>query len=328
MNMNPQGGATRETRCTAGIDVAKEHLDACWGDQVLRVRNDAQGWERLAAAFAAATVSLIVLEASGGYERGIVLALQQAGLAVARVNPRQARDFAKAMGTLAKTDRLDARGLRDFAHVLDQHPERARFITEAIDQYRNELASLMTRRRQLVDMRVAEVQRLQQADARAARSIRDVLKLLDGQLKALDHDIDQHIERHFARQRKLLDGVKGVGSVTTLTLLAVLPELGTLGRRQVAKLVGVAPLADDSGKRRGPRRIWGGRAQVRSALYMACLSAMRYNPQIKEFRERLLATGKPKKVVIVACMRKLLTILNAMLRDQASWNPAHCPNQA
>jgi transposase len=321
MNMNLQGGAAqRAQRPNAGIDVSKQHLDACWGTEAQRLGNDASGWNELIAKLKASEVDLVVLEATGGYERGLVLALQDAGIAVARVNPRQARDFAKSLGVLAKTDGLDARTLRDFADVLARHKDRHKYITPVIDEQRKLLGALMTRRRQLVDMRVAETSRLEHADARAAKSIRSVLKLLERQLAEIDRDIDDHMERHFKAQRKLLDSVKGVGAVTTLTLLSALPELGTLGRKPIAKLVGIAPLADDSGKRRGQRRIWGGRAEVRAALYMATLSAMRYNPVIAAYYQRLLAAGKPKKVAMVACMRKLLTILNAMLRDGAEWD--------
>lgn len=321
MNMNQQGGAAqRAQRPNAGIDVSKQHLDACWGMQELRLGNDASGWTGLIAKLQADEVDLVVVEATGGYERGLVLALQGAGITVARVNPRHARDFAKSMGVLAKTDCVDARALRDFADVLARHKDRAKFITPLMDKQRELLAALMTRRRQLVDMRVAESQRLEHANARATKSIRSVLKLLDRQLAEIDRDIDEHMDQHFKPQRKLLDSVKGVGAVTTLTLLSMLPELGTLGRKPIAKLVGIAPLADDSGKRKGPRRIWGGRAEVRAALYMATLSAMRYNPVIAAYYQRLLAAGKPKKVAMVACMRKLLTILNAMLRDGAMWD--------
>jgi transposase len=322
MNMNLQGGATQPQRPGAGIDVSKQHLDVCWSAETLRVGNDAQGWDELAARLLASAVDLVVIEATGGYERGVVAALQTKGLAVARVNPRQARDFAKSMGLLAKTDRLDARGLRDFAEVLARHPQRSKFITPVLDEQRAVLAGMMLRRRQLVDMRVAESNRLELASARAAKSIASVLKVLDRQLASIDKDVDAHMDEHFKAQRDLLDSVKGVGVVTTLTLLSALPELGQLGRKPIAKLVGVAPLANDSGHRKGARHIWGGRAEVRSALYMATLSAQRYNPVIKAFYQRLLAAGKPKKVAMVACMRKLLTILNAMLRDQAIWEAA------
>ncbi len=323
MNMHPQGGvANRDQRTNAGIDVSKQHLDACWLAEEQRVVNDASGWDELIAKFRQAEVDLVVVEATGGYERGLVCALQGAGITVARVNPRQARDFAKSMGVLAKTDRVDARLLRDFADVLARHQDRAKYITPVIEAERLELAALMTRRRQLVEMRVAEGQRMEHATKLTYRSIKRVLRLLDAQVAEIDKEADDHLDRHFKDQRKLLDSVKGVGPVTIMTLTLALPELGRLQRRQIAKLVGVAPLADDSGKRKGPRHIWGGRSEVRAVLYMATLSAIRHNPVIQVFHNRLIAAGKLPKVAIVACMRKLLTILNAMLRDQATWDAA------
>jgi len=324
MNIHSQGGATQPGELpNVGIDVSKQHLDVCWDVQSARISNDRQGWEELTAKLKG-QVGLVVVEATGGYERGIVVALQTAGVTVARVNPRQSHDFAKALGVLAKTDRLDARTLRDFADVLARHPERERYITAVIDERRELLVGLTNRRRQLLDMRVAETNRLEHAGTSVAvKSIKSVLRLLDRQIKQIDDDIDRTLEQHFKPQKKLLDSVKGVGAVTTLTLLAALPELGKLGRKPIAKLAGLAPLANDSGGRRGQRRIWGGRAQVRSALYMATLSAMRYNPPIAEFYQRLLAAGKPKKVAMVACMRKLLTVLNAIMRDGTTWNAAH-----
>jgi transposase len=323
MNMHPQGGVASRDQCpNAGVDVSKQHLDACWDAQELRLDNDASGWDVLVAKLTASNVDLVVIEATGGYERGLVCVLQTAGITVARVNPRQARDFAKSMGILAKTDRVDARALRDFADVLARHKDRHKYVTPLLDAHRDQLVALMTRRRQLVDMRVAEGNRLDQAGPRAARSIRSVLKTLDKQLANIDRDIDDHLDRHFKAQRTLLDSVKGVGSVTILTVTSSLPELGSLGRRQIAKLVGVAPLANDSGQRKGQRSIWGGRGEVRAVIYMATLSAIQHNPVIKVFHNRLIAAGKPKKVAIVACMRKLLTILNAMLRDQALWDAA------
>jgi len=323
MNMHPQGGvANRDHGPNAGVDVCKQHLDVCLGTLELRVVNDATGWDVLIAKFEEEEVDLVVLEATGGYERGLVCALQGTGITVARLNPRQARDFAKSMGVLAKTDQVDARTLRDFGDVLARHKDRAKFITPLVDEQRQVLAELMTRRRQLVDMRVAENNRLEHAGKHSMRSIKSVLKTLDRQLEAIDHEIDDHLDRHFKDQRTLLDSVKGVGPVTILTLTAAMPELGSLGRRQIAKLVGVAPLANDSGLHKGKRRIWGGRADVRAVVYMAALAAIKHNPTIKVFHSRLIAAGKPKKVAIVACMRKLLTILNAMLRDQSMWNAA------
>ena len=323
MNMHPQGGVAKDgVRPNAGIDVSKQHLDVCCADDERVLLNDVRGWDELTAMLRSAGVDLVVVEATGGYERGLVCALQDAGLCEARVNPRQARDFAKSMGVLAKTDQVDARTLRDFADVLARHANRSQYITPMVEPMRQQLEELMTRRRQLVEMRVAEHNRLEHAGPRAARSIHSVLKLLDKQIAAVDQHIDDHMDRHFGAQKALLDSVKGVGPVTILTLTAALPELGRLDRRQIAKLVGVAPLADDSGRRQGKRRIGGGRAQVRAVVYMAAIVAMRHNPVIRSFYERLVAAGKPKKVAIVACMRKLLTILNAMLRDQAIWNAA------
>lgn len=323
MNLHPQGRvAANDTRTNAGIDTAKQHLDLCCGDLERRLSNDASGWDEAIAILKARQADLVVIEASGGYERGLVHALQGAGIEVARVNPRQAHDFAKSMGVLAKTDRVDARCLRDFADVLARHEQRAKYITAPRDEQRELLAALMTRRRQLVDMHVAESQRIEHANKRALRSIRGVLKTLERQMADIEQDIDRHLDEHFKPQRKLLESVKGIGPVTTLALLAALPELGTLPRRPICKLAGLAPLADDSGQRKGKRRIWGGRAQVRTALYMATLSAMRYNPAIAGTYQRLLAAGKPKKVAMVACMRKLLTILNAIMRDGSQWDSA------
>lgn len=328
MNMHQQEWVANPQRPNVGVDVSKQHLDACWADQELRLGNEASGWNELITKLKASNVDLVVVEATGGYERALVCALQEAGLCVVRLNPRQSRDFAKSMGTLAKTDRVDARVLRDFGDVLSRHKDRQKYITPPSDAKREELAVLMTRRRQLVHMRVAETNRLDLAAKRAKRSILSVVKVLDKQIEAIDRDVQRHIDDHFDTQKKLLDSVKGVGPVTTLTLLAALPELGTLGRRAIAKLVGIAPLANDSGPRKGQRHIWGGRSEVRAVVYMATLSATQHNPVINMHYNRLLAAGKPKKVAIVACMRKLLTILNAMVRDGALWNPAkHSPAQ-
>ena len=252
MNMNLQGGVVNSAqRLNVGIDVCKQHLDVCLDEQDIRFDNDPAGWNELAAKLLAAQVDLLVLEATGGYERGLVCALQTAGLAVARVNPRRARDFAKSMGVLAKTDQVDARLLRDFANVLASHKDRAKYITPMVDAQCQSLAALMTRRRQLVEMRVAEGNHLELANTQTARSITRVLKTLDKQLALIDKEVDEHMDSHFKDQYKLLNSVKGVGPVTILTLTAALPELGQLGRRQIAKLVGVAPLANDSGATKG-----------------------------------------------------------------------------
>ena len=208
--MHPQGGvANRDQRPNAGIDVCKQHLDVCLDTLEQGVTNDANGWGELTAKLKAANVDLVVLEATGGYERGLVCGLHGAGITVARVNPRQARDFAKSMGVLAKTDQVDARTLRDFADVLTRHKDRAKYITPMLDQRRQALAELMTRRRQLVDMRVAESNHLEHAGKRAARSIASVLKTLDRQLAGIDREIDDHMDLHFTEQRTLLDSVQG-----------------------------------------------------------------------------------------------------------------------
>lgn len=319
--MNPQGGvASGPLAINAGVDVSKQHLDACWADVDVRLANDAAGCSELSAKLLAAGVRLVVLEATGGYERALVCALQAAGIAVARLNPRQARDFAKSLGVLAKTDRVDARVLRDFADMLARHRDLSKYITPLIDARQQELAGMVTRRRQLVEMRVAEFNRLEQAPKRAAKSIKAVLQTLDRQLERIDSDIDRFLDDHFRHQRELLDTVKGVGPVTLMTLQACLPELGQLDRREIAKLVGVAPLSADSGGRKGKRRTWGGRGDIRAVLYMAALAAIRHNQVIREFHARLIAAGKIPKVAIVACMRKLLTILNAMARDGKPWD--------
>lgn len=321
MSVDPQGrDAVAAARPNAGIEVSKEHLDAAWADRVERVSNDADGWDALAANLKADAVDVVVLEASGGYEKDAACALQVAGLAVVVLNPRQARDFAKAMGQLAKTDAVDAQVLKQFAALIARHPERERYVRELPEVKRSYLTALVTRRRQLIDMRKAELNRLALAHEAARPSLRAVLRALDRQLGTVDHDIDQYLRQHFKPIAKLLDSVKGVGDVTTSTLIALLGELGHLSRRQIAKLVGVAPLARDSGKRHGARCIWGGRTEVRAVLYMATVSAMTHNPVIRRFRERLIAQGKPPKVAIVACMRKLLTILNAMVRDGLPWD--------
>jgi transposase len=324
--MNPQGGvANGAVRPNAGVDVSKQHLDACWGDHEQRWSNDAAGCSELAAKMKTAGVDLVVLEATGGFERMLVCALQGAGITVARVNPKQARDFAKSMGVLAKTDRVDARVLRDFADVLARHKDRAKYITAPLNTYQAELGAMVTRRRQLLDMHVAESNRLPLASKRAVRSIKAVLRALERQLRDIDSDIDGFLEEHFKSQRELLDTVKGVGPVMIMTLSAALPELGHLSRGPIAKLVGVAPLANDSGRRQGKRQTWGGRAEVRAVLYMATLSAIAHNPVIRAFHRRLIGAGKLPKVAIVACMRKLLTILNAMAGDGKVWNPNHVP---
>jgi len=323
MNSNLQGGelmAAGAKRVGAGVDVSKDELEAAWGEQRLRVANDAGGWDALIAAFRAAGVEVVALEATGGYEAKLAYALQAAGFAVARLNPRQARHFAQALGYLAKTDRVDARMLAEFAQLIAQHPERERYVKALPDPQRQYMAVLITRRRQLVDMLTAEHNRLALSHERARKSIHSVMRVLERELTRIDHDIDDHVRTHFQDLAKLLDSVKGVGAVLIATLLGLLKELGQIPAGEISALVGVAALSRDSGKRRGKRSVWGGRAQLRAVLYMATLSAIQHNPVIRTFHQRLIAKGKLPKVAIVACMHKLLIILNAMVRDNQPWD--------
>jgi Transposase and inactivated derivatives len=262
--------------------------------------------------------TLIVLEATGGLERRVLAALLAAKLPGVAVNPRQVRDFAKAKGFLAKTDALDARILALFAEAI--RPA----VRPAPDEETQELDALLTRRRQVVDMITAEKNRLvaDPPSPRVQRGLRKTIEYLEKQLDLIDNDIDGAINNSSAWKEKddLLRTARGVGKVLARTLLAQAPEIGTLNRKQIAALIGVAPLNRDSGKQRGRRCIWGGRAQVRQVLYMGTLAAIRYNPTIKTFHARLVAAGKAPKVAIVACMRKFLTILNAMLRTNSPWS--------
>ena len=307
-----------------GIDVSGQTLEVASSAQAAtwQVPNDAAGIEALAGQLSTARPALIVLEATGGYEFEAACALQAAGLAVAVVNPRQARDFARAMGALAKTDAIDARMLAAFARVLHQHPERERFIKPLAGAELQRLQALVLRRRQLVQMLTAERQRLRLSHAAARGSIERVIEFLKAELDGCDAEVAAHVERHHAELAAALASVPGVGAASVAVLLAELPELGTIDRRRIAALVGIAPLNRDSGQMRGQRSIWGGRADVRRTLYMATLSGVRFNPVLKAHYEHLLAAGKRKKVALVACMRKLLTVLNAMAKHRSHWSPA------
>jgi transposase len=305
---------------TVGIDVASKHLDvAVLGGQLpvemAQVANDADGHSALAHTLASLKPELILMEASGGYEAALACALQAIGLRVAVVNPRMARDFARAMQQLAKTDRIDAGVLADLAATLVRRGDFERFIRPVSEPVQQDLAALVTRRRQLVAMQLAERQRLRLARPLTKPSIEALLQAISRQLDDLEAEMARHVEEHHAAAAKLLQSVCGIGRVAAATLIAELPELGHLNRRQISALVGVAPYANDSGGSRGRRRIQGGRFEVRRALYMAALCASRFNPVIKAFYERLIAAGKLRKVALVACMRKLITHLNAMVRD-------------
>jgi len=307
-----------------GIDVSSQTLELACSDQVKtwQVANDAAGLESLVSQLSALRPALTVLEATGGYEFEAACALQAAGLAVAVVNPRTARDFARAMGALAKTDALDAKMLATFARVLHQHPERERFVKPLADAELQRLQALVLRRRQLVQMITSERQRMRISHVAARPSIERVIEFLKTELGDSEADVAAHVQRHHAELAAALASVPGIGAASVAVLLAELPELGKLDRRRVAALVGVAPLNRDSGQMRGQRTIWGGRADVRRTLYMATLTAVRHNPVLKTHYERLLAAGKRKKVALVACMRKLLTMLNAIAKSGSRWDPS------
>jgi transposase len=300
-----------------GIDVSKAQLEVALRPSADRwtVPHDEAGLTALVARLRGVSPALIVLEATGGLEGALTGALVAASLPVVVINPRQARDFAKATGQLAKTDAIDAAILAQFAEVV-RPPVRP--LPDAQTQ---ELAALIARRRQLIEMRTAESNRLGSAAKRVRPGIAAHLRWLDTQVARVDEDLTQAIRQSpvWRARDDLLQSTPGVGPVVTTTLLAELPELGTLNGKQIAALVGVAPLNRDSGLVRGTRTVWGGRASVRAALYMSALVAVRHNPVIKAFYHRLRAAGKAPKVALIACMRKLLTILNAMLKHQTPW---------
>jgi len=308
----------------AGIDVSKATLELGLvdGGKTIVFEQDACGIRKLLAKLiAAGPLGAIVLEATGGLEREAALALCAAGLPVMVVNPRQAHDFAKSLGILAKTDAIDARALAQFARTLYQSDKREALLMCMPEPQQSALMILVTRRSQLVAMRVAEGNRLSGASQPAQKSIRTVITVLNREIAKLDRGIGNALSGHFAEKIKLLKGLKGVAQGTQAALMAGLPELGMLTRRAIGKIVGVAPLNRDSGKMRGKRTTWGGRAMVRSALYMATLTAVRHNAVLRTFHHRLREKGKPKKVVLVACMHKLLSIMNAIFKSNVPWNP-------
>ncbi|WP_339053894.1 IS110 family transposase [Arsenophonus endosymbiont of Crataerina pallida] len=307
-----------------GIDVSKATLDIAASCDIAQftVSNDSDGFDAIIAELRKHSVVLVLMEATGGLEATVACSLQAEGFDVTVINPRQSRDFARAMGYLAKTDRIDAKVLAQMAEVINRHPERERFIRTLPNAERQVLAAMVVRRRQLITMLVAERNRLYTAHPQNRKSI-IIIKALEDELARIDEDMNNHIRNHFKDLVARLSSIKGVGTMTVAALLAELPELGSLSRRAISALVGVAPINRDSGTMRGRRTIFGGRDGVRTALYMAALVATRFNPVIKAFYMRLLAAGKAKKVALVACMRKLLTILNAMLRKNEEWNESY-----
>lgn len=302
-----------------GIDVGMAHLEvAVWDREThWRVSNDGDGIEKLIPRLQPLSPTLIVVEATGGLELAVVAAMVTAKLPVAVVNPTRVRQFARSTGQWAKTDRIDARNLAHFAQAVRP---RVRALRSEEEEH---LAALVTRRRQVVVMLTAEKNRCISTRPQVRQRLEAHIEWLEEELSSLDEEIERFIDGNPLWEEKdsLLRSVPGVGPVTAATLLAELPELGTLNRQKIAALVGVAPVNKDSGKKRGKRRIFAGRASVRRALYMAALNASRFNPVIKSFYQRLLGRGKDKKVALTACMRKLLVILNSMVRDQEPWQP-------
>ena len=308
----------------AGVDVSKDRLDVClrWSEpeshhkeEAFVVAYDDNGIDALLSRLLEEPTVLVVLEGTGGLERTVVGALAAAGLPVVVVNPPQMRDFARATGRLAKTDRIDASILARFAEAVRPAPK------PLPDREIRALQAIVARRRQLLGMIAAENNRLSSATKAVGKRIKAHIRWLEKELSRTERDLETAIESSPAlgENEALLRSVPGVGPVLARTLLAEVPELGTLTHKRVAALVGVAPLNRDSGTLRGHRSVWGGRAEVRGALYMGALVAARRNPVVKEFYERLLAAGKPKKVALVACMRKLLSILNAVLKHRTPW---------
>lgn len=310
-----------------GIDVSKATLDVAYRsiDKTRQYGNTEEGIKALLKQLNddKEHIAIILMEATGGLERLLATRLCLAGYAVMVVNPRQAHDFSKALGYLSKTDATDAKALSQFAYTL-YHGERREKLLMVLPTKEEELLhALVTRRTQLVTIRVAEENRLTSAHPSQRKSIQSVIALLDKQIGKIDDDIGGNLHDHFKDKLDLLKGLKGVGKNTQAVLMASLPELGSLTNREIAKLVGVAPLNRDSGTMRGTRSTWGGRAQVRSALYMATLSAKKWDPTIAAFYQHLIAAGKKPKVALVACMHKLLRIINAVIKSNQPWQPAY-----
>lgn len=305
-----------------GIDVSKTQLDLAVRPEgtTAQFPNTPEGIAACVTAVTPWVPTVIVIEATGGFERAIVAALVVAGLPVAVINPRQAHNFAKATGQLAKTDALDAQVLAWFGEAMRPQP------TPLKPEATQHLDALVRRHRQLIEMRTMEVNRLHAAPPALQPSLNAHIAWLSEQLAGLDQQRQTLIDAStvWQEQARILQSVPGVGPGLTRTLLARLPELGVLNRKRLAALVGVAPFNRDSGTLRGTRAIWGGRPEVRTALYMSTVSAIQWNPVIKAFYQRLLAAGKKAKVAITACMHKLLTILNAMLRTHTSWDEHFC----
>lgn len=315
--MTTSPSSSTQMQVWVGIDVSKLCLDVALRPtgETISFENSDTGVLALVAYLCPLAPSLVVLEATGGYQALVVAAMAKAGLALAVVNPRQIRDFARSLNLFAKTDRLDALVLARFGEIVNPP------VRPLVDEQTQELDALLTRRHQLVEMLTQEQNRYKQANGAAKQDIHEHILWLKERLKQLGKDLDGWVRKSplWREKENLLRSVPGVGPVMSWTLLAALPELGKLNHKQIAALVGVAPFANESGKWRGKRSIWGGRACVRSVLYMAALAARRHNPLLRAFYERLISKGKKPKVALVACMRKLLVWLNAMVKSGKHW---------
>jgi transposase len=309
------------TEFFVGVDVSKAELEigVIPESKTWKVSNDCQGIQQLIDNLVTLSPSVIVIEATGGYETLVASSLATAQLPVVVINPRHIRSFAKAIGILAKTDRIDCLVLAQYGKSIKPQPRPLK------DEQAQELKAMLGRRKQLVEMLTMEKNRIDKATNIVLEYIHAHIFWLESQLQEVDKDLHNSIKNSpvWAEKDKIIRSIPGAGPVLSVTLISELPELGILNRRQIAALVGVAPFNCDSGKRKGYRRVWGGRALIRSILYMAALSAVRYNPAIKAFYKRLVAAGKKPKVSLTACMRKLLTIINSMVRNGSLWDPTY-----
>lgn len=311
----------QDEKCYIGIDVSKAILDVYVSpcNKYMQFKNDTKGIHKLTEKLKTFSHASVVMEATGGYEKPVAQSLQKAGFSVSVVNPRPIRDFAKALGKLAKTDRIDAEVIALFAEKMQP---QANIIYNETQQ---KLAGLNARRRQIIDMITMEKNRLDKVGNELKKSIQRIIKALEKELQTINEALEKSIQNDvdYAQKNTLLKSIKGVGSVVSAGIIADLPELGNVSAKQISALAGLAPYNRDSGTLRGKRTIWGGRASVRTTLYMATLVATRHNPQIKSFYERLCNAGKQKKVAIIACMHKLLIIMNAMIKHNEPWQTAN-----
>jgi len=304
-------------KCYIGIDISKAMLDVFISSNniYLQLENNTAGIRKLIKKLKLFPDCLVVMESTGGYEKPVAQALAKENISIAVINPRQIRDFAKALGKLAKTDRIDAKVIAIFAEKMQPK------TNVPFDKNQEKLTEYNTRRRQLVDMITMEKNRLDKVSKEIKKSIQSIIKLLEKELEKMNESIKKYIQSNdlYARKDELLQTIKGVGSIVSAGIIADLPELGNFNTKEISALAGLAPLNRDSGTLRGKRVIWGGRATVRRTLYMATLVAIRFNIKIKIFYDRLCAVGKPKKVAITACMHKLLVIMNAMIKSNQPW---------